>query len=96
MSKIYNSIPHTIEAFRFTNKPRDLPEWFLDAVIKGKASVTRSKDEVCINIYGKNQTEKAFLDDFVCLSPWGKIYVLDDKTFCEGYKEKMINKTFDK
>ena len=89
MSKIYNSKPHTIEAFRFTNKERDLPEWFVDAVHKGRASVTISDKEQCVTIYGDNQIEKAYLDDFVCLSPWGKIYKLDEATFTEGYEVKL-------
>lgn len=86
MSKTYKSKPNTIEAFRFTNKDRDFPDWFIKAIHDGRASVTRNKNEQCITIYGDNQMEKAYLDDFVCLSQWGKIYKLDDETFKQCYE----------
>lgn len=88
MAKKYISNLHTIDAFRFTKKQRKLPDWFIEAVHEGKASVTINHKDRYITIYGKDQEEKAYHLDWVCLSPHGKLYVLEDKVFNECYIEE--------
>lgn len=92
MARKYQSLPHKIDAFRFTKKDREFPDWFNKAVRIDKAQVTTNGDVRYISIYGKEQTEKAYHLDWVCLSADGKLYVLDDKTFNKYYKINQLSK----
>lgn len=53
----------------------------MEAVEIGGASVTINNKTKHITIYGKNQSETAFLNDWICRSIHGKLYVLDNQTF---------------
>ena len=83
----FKSVPHEIEAFQFTNTNLIPPQWFMDAVEDGKASVTISDQEKSITVYGEHNTEKAKINWWVCKSDEDKIYVLDDKSFRRKYQE---------
>jgi len=82
----FRSIPHEIEAFQFV-KGWVRPDWFHNAVRVGEASATWNRNDKHITIYGENQIEKAFLNDWVCLSTHGKIYTLKDRDFKSDYRE---------
>lgn len=86
MAKKYKSKPHNIDAFRFSVKTRAYPEWFTKAIHEGKASLTINNKSRYISIYGKDQEEKAYTDDWVCLSNDGKLYVLPDDIFQKYYE----------
>ena len=90
MARKYQSKPHQIDAFRFTKKDRKFPEWFTEAIEKGNASVTINGEIRYISIYGKEQTEKAYDLDCVCLSGDGKLYVLPNEIFMKYYKPKTF------
>ena len=82
----YTSKPHTIEAFQFINDKLKPPQWFIDEVRIGKASVTINPKSKHITIYGEYNTEIARLDDWICRADHGKIYVLDNKRFRKSYQ----------
>jgi hypothetical protein len=87
MAKKYKSKPHEIQAFRFTKKKREFPDWFLKAIEKGRASVTVNDKQQFITIYGnQDQVEKAYHNDCVCFSSHGKLYVLPNEIFNEYYE----------
>lgn len=83
----YKSKPHTIRAFQFTLEIRDFPDWFTEAETLGKASVTRNHKSQFITVYGdRDQVEKAYYGDYVCISEHGKIYVLPEAIFNQYYE----------
>lgn len=94
----FHSVPHEIEAFQFTGMDIKPPEWFKKAHENDQAQITNSeKHGTYINIYAKKdgkiiQTEKAFLNDWICFMKYdygsgldGKIYVLTDQKFKSSY-----------
>ena len=86
MAKRYTSKPHQINAFRFSKKKREYPDWFNAQVVLGKAQVTINKKDRFITLYGDNQKEKVFTNDWVCEADHGKLYRLTDENFQLGYK----------
>ena len=88
----YISRPHEIKAFQFLRGAK-APDWFVDAYHLGKIQMTLDEekdDDNYIVVFGKQQTEKAFLTDWVCRADHGKIYVLDDASFRESYVLKKL------
>ena len=86
MAKKYRSKPHEIDAFRFSNKKRAYPQWFIDQMHLGKASVSDDNKHRYITVYGQDQVERAYTDDWICLSGHGKLYVLSNENFKQGYE----------
>lgn len=87
MSKSYRSKPHEISAFKFEGNNTNYPEWFNEFIYKGGASVTINKKSSHITVYGREQEEKAFEGDWICLSRHKKAYVLENKAFKSYYEE---------
>jgi len=83
----YISLPHRIEAFRFTGSDFKPPKWFVSAYKIGKVSFTINDKEQYISVFGDNQFERAYLQDWVCLSDSGKIFVLDDNSFKNTFRK---------
>lgn len=84
----FKSIPHEIDAFQFIGdmnfKP---PKWFKDAYERGEIQVTiNEKYGNYITVYGKDQTEVARMNSWLCHAKHGKIYVLDDQRFRQSYE----------
>ena len=81
------SLPHTIEAFKFSGHETKPPQWFVEAVHTGRASVTINNKDAYITVFSKEQFEKAFLQDWVCLSDHGKIFVIDNETMKSTFRK---------
>jgi len=75
------SLPHHIEAFQFLKNRTEVPKWFEKAVEIGKAHIVMNNLIESITVFGDSQSERAFVNDWVCLSDHGKIFVLDNKSF---------------
>lgn len=78
---------HTIDAFQFLGHKTIAPDWFIEQVTIGKASVTMSHKDSYISIYGEDQEEKAREGSWVCRSSNGKIYALDETRFNGSYEK---------
>lgn len=85
----YRSKSHTVQGFQF--RPQsindDKPDWFIEAEKIGKASVTINPKQQHITIYSEFHEERAAPGWWICLSPVGKLYVLNDDDFKSLYEE---------
>ena len=88
----YISKPQVIKAVQF-KAGWERPQWLSDAVRVNHVQVTWNSKNKYVNVYGVNQVEKAFLDDWVCLTEHGKIFVMSDQDFkkywCEHDDRKL-------
>jgi hypothetical protein len=85
---MYRSKAHNTNAFQFTpDKQQKYPDWFLQRVIVGKASVTINDKEQYITVHSDFHNERAGPGWWVCQSPIGKLFVLSDDDFNFLYEE---------
>lgn len=72
------SKPHTIEAFQFLGNKTKAPKWFQDAYKSGCVYITIDGDHQYVTVFNGSDSMKAYLTDWVCISPSGVMFVLSD------------------
>ncbi len=80
------SIPHTIDAFRFEGTDTKPPKWFIEAVTDNQASVTFYGDDKYISIYRDDHSyARAFVGEWICLNEQGTIFKLTNDEIRAGF-----------
>lgn len=83
----YESKPHTIRAFCFKGCDTKWQQWFLDAAINNRVSVTVSDKEAYITIYYEDGgIRKAEPGHWVCTNASGTIFPMTHEEFERGFK----------
>ena len=77
---IYHSRPTTIRAFQFTENNIKPPVWFVEACVKGEASVTINGKERHITIYNDGERYIARTYDWITCDEDG-LLVVKNKRF---------------
>ena len=82
----YESRPHTVDAFKFTDSCVKPPQWFVEAIHEGRASVTiNSKDRYITLFNTKGDIERAYVGHWICKNTAGKLFRITDDEFKTSY-----------